>query len=201
MTFVGAAFFFAFFGLVGLFALKRWEHLHGSILFPEIRQRADEQALRFKAMLASGLRNFGRLPHILVYLLRIGVHVAAVAFGHLAHWIGERSHDLADLVSHKHRFERRETRSEFLKQVIEHPISNRFPASVDNSPVADSLIKHDSNHITPHVPSSDEKSAVEHELVTKSALVAPVKKKRARRVTKKTVKNAEAPIAGEDLDR
>ncbi len=123
----GALFIFAFFGLVALFALKRWESRRERIIFPEVRRYADEGALGIKMFMLAALWYLRKLPYILFHVVRIGIHICAVTFGHLAHWIGEKSHALADLVSHKHRFERRETQSEFLKKVIEHPITNRSP--------------------------------------------------------------------------
>lgn len=197
--FAGAAFFFAFFGLVGLFALKRWEGLHDRILFPEIRRKVDEGALRIKSFMLAVLQNFGTLPYILLYSLRISVHVSAIGFGHLAHWIGERSHSLADLVSHKHRFERREPRSEFLKKVIEHPITNRVPerSNVPGVPV-------EGIHLTlPITIAPSVSPIIEQSFPSQSPLVpvTPVKKKRTRKITKKTVKDPQ--VFGEEggLDR
>ncbi len=123
-------FIVAFFGLIALFALKRWESGRGQIIFPGIRSKADDGARNIKSILLALLWYGKKLPRILVALTRLGVHVTAVTFGHLAHYVGEKSHALADFVSYKHRFERRETRSEFLRQVIEHPITNRTAPSV-----------------------------------------------------------------------
>ena len=133
MTFVGVIFFLSGIGIIALFALKRWENTHARVLFPHVRRVADEQALRMKQFLTAGVRDLEKLPPFLLYLLRIGVHIGAVAFGHLAHWIGERSHALADVVSHKHRFERRPPRSEFLMQVNEHSIKNRSNGFVQHT--------------------------------------------------------------------
>ena len=133
----GALFIFAFLGLVALFTLKRWESAHERVVAQGIRQKADAGALSLKVFMLAVFWYLRKLPQILLALARLGVHIAAVMFGHLAHWIGEKSHALADFVSYKHRFERRETRSEFLKQVIEHPITNRepFPPIVSPAPV------------------------------------------------------------------
>ena len=125
MVLAGSVFFLAGVGIIALFGLKRWERTHARTLFPRMRESADRLALRMKALLMQGTQDLEKLPPYILYLLRIGVHVGAMAFGQLAHWIGERSHDLADLVSHKHRFERRPPRSEFLKQVDEYSIKNR----------------------------------------------------------------------------
>ena len=126
MVYAGVVFFLALVGITGLFVLKQWEGKHARILFPEVRRRADIQALRIKALAHASSRGVEKelWPYLLLLARRI-VRGAAIAFGHLAHWIGERSHALADLVSHKHRFERGAPRSEFLKKIDDYPIRNR----------------------------------------------------------------------------
>lgn len=130
MVAAGIAFFGALLGIGSLLILKRWEITHSHIFFPDIRATLDTQALRLKVILFTASHNVGSLPPFFLILLQRIVQRGAIAFGHLAHWMGRRSHDLADLVSHKYKFERRETRSEFLKKVIEHPMRNtpRFGA-------------------------------------------------------------------------
>ena len=98
-----------------------------------MRRKADAQALRMKELLIAGTRDLEKLPPHLLHILRGSVRMGAIAFGHLAHWIGERSHELADLVSHKHRFERRPPRSEFLKQVNEHSMRSRLNGSAQHA--------------------------------------------------------------------
>lgn len=124
MVAAGIAFFGALLGIGSLLILKRWETTHNHIFFSDIRATLDRQALWLKRVLFTASRNVGSLPPFFIILLQQVVQKGAIAFGHLAHWLGRRSHDLADLVSHKYKFERRETRSEFLKKVIEHPMRN-----------------------------------------------------------------------------
>ena len=164
-------FFLAFAGIVGLFALKRWESAHAKVFLPGIRYSADEQARRLKVLLLAGTRDLEKLPPFLLRLASLIVRVLAIAFGHLAHWIGERSHALADLVSYKHRFERKETRSEFLKQVIEHPITNRNGNHVEPALVAQPTF-------TP--PPAPEKPEERVETVVDGNIIAVERPKRSR---------------------
>jgi len=145
MIFAGTAFFLACAGIIGLFTLKRWEEEHQRMVLSEFRRGADEKAVKLKAMILASSHDLEKLPPLLLAIASAIVRVLAIGFGHLAHWIGERSHALADLVSYKHRFERKETRSEFLKQVTDYPITNRngalpreeVPAPVSVSPVVE----------------------------------------------------------------
>lgn len=105
--------------IAALFTLKYWELRTGRTLLPSLRVKADEQALRLKELLIAALLDLAKLPPNALRLSRYLVHEAALGLAALAR-IGERqAHRLADTVSYKHRFERRETRSEFLKKVAE----------------------------------------------------------------------------------
>jgi len=122
MTMAMTAFFIALAGLVGLFALKHHESVRGRMVLPGTRRKADEYALEAKAFILVLLREIGELPPLLLVLAQLGIRQSAITFARFAHWLAQRAHALADVASHKHRFERRETNSEFLKQVIEHPM-------------------------------------------------------------------------------
>jgi len=117
-------FIIALLAIAALFALKAWEEKRGRVLVPELRASLDERAVHLKDLLEAGQRDIEKLPSALLHLSRVALHLAAVGFGHLAHWLGERSHRLADMVSYKHHFERRELRSEFLKKVSERKSGN-----------------------------------------------------------------------------
>lgn len=136
MLIAGIAFCAALCGITALLFLKRWELTHDRVLFQDARRLADVRALQLKHFLFHAAFVIESLPNVLLVILRRLIRRGAIAFGHLAHWLGERSHDLADLVSHKHRFERKEIRSEFLKQVAEHPIRN-IPRPMNSSESAD----------------------------------------------------------------
>lgn len=131
---VAFVFFFilALLAIGALFGIKVWEEKRGRRLAPQLRETLDERALHLKDLLEAGHRDIEKLPPTLVHLSRVTLHLAAVGFGHLAHWVGERSHKLADMVSYKHRFEKRELRSEFLKKVIQHKNGNGLDVEADS---------------------------------------------------------------------
>ena len=132
MIVAAMVFFVALFGISTLFALKRWEKAHGRILAVQMRTSLDERALHLKELLEAGLKDLEKLVPALVHLSRVSLHLSAVGFGHLAHWLGERSHQLADMVSYKHRFERRALGSEFLKKMIRHKNGNNLDSEDEN---------------------------------------------------------------------
>ena len=117
-------FFISLVGILVLFYVKHLEVARARAISPNLREKADEYALDLKAVLS---RSRFEVAKILPLMVRILLHFAregALGLAALAR-LGERkAYDLADLVSHKHRFERRETKSEFLKQVAEHPLRN-----------------------------------------------------------------------------
>jgi hypothetical protein len=106
--------------ILGLFGIKYRELRTERVFAPAMRIKADEQALRFKGALARGRRELAKLPPTLLHLSRIAVHEAALGIAYGARAAEQGAHRLADMVSHKHRFEKREPRSEFLKQMNEH---------------------------------------------------------------------------------
>lgn len=125
MLFAAAAVFFFSVALVaGLFWLKYWEVRYERVLWGEWRDRADSRAVALKERLQHAARGLSHLAPFAAYLFRFLVHEAAMAFAAIARFAESQAHRLADLVSHKHRFERRETQSDFLKQVSEHKNGN-----------------------------------------------------------------------------
>jgi hypothetical protein len=112
-------FVLSFASIVALLVLKDWELSHERLLVPQVRKRIDQEALHLKDLMAAAQLDVGKLPPLIVHAVQVTLHAAAVDFGHFAHWLGEQAHELADRVSHRHHFERRETRSEFLKKVSE----------------------------------------------------------------------------------
>jgi hypothetical protein len=124
IVFAMTVFFIALAGLVALFTLKQWEFSRDRMLFLPMRIRADEEALHLKELLVAARADIQHLPPLLLDATRSVVQGIAVDAGHIAHWLGEQSHRLADSVSHKRNFERRETKSEFLKKVSEHKNGN-----------------------------------------------------------------------------
>ncbi|OGG53659.1 hypothetical protein A2851_02105 [Candidatus Kaiserbacteria bacterium RIFCSPHIGHO2_01_FULL_53_29] len=120
MVFVTAIFFISLVGIGLLFGLKYWEMRRERILAPSMRSELDRRAVQLKELMAAARVDLAKLPPIAVRLSRLAIHEAALGFAALARFAEGQAHRLADLVSHKHRFERRETRSEFLKKVAEH---------------------------------------------------------------------------------
>jgi len=124
ILFTAVVFFLALVLIVALFVLKQWELSHERVLFPHLRERADAEALHMKELLLAARKDLENLPPLFLFAAQSVVHGIAVDAGHLAIWLGKQSHRLADTVSHKRNFERRETKSEFLKKVSEHKNGN-----------------------------------------------------------------------------
>ena len=120
MIFAAVVFFVSLLGIVGLFGLKHWEEKKQRVVAQDMRTRADGRALEFKTWLENSRGEFKKLPPALLRFSRIAIHEAALGAAASARLIERQAHRLADMVSHKHHFERREPRSEFLKRMTEH---------------------------------------------------------------------------------
>lgn len=112
------------FGIVLLFGMKRMEIARGALIGGAWRESADLFALRVKWVIMVIEWYLARTPIFVSVLVRYGVRMAALGFANLARTSEAQAHRLADMVSHKRNFERRETRSEFLKQMSEHKSTN-----------------------------------------------------------------------------
>ena len=124
---VGAAIVFivSLMGIAALFALKYRELRIGRVFFPELRRRSDVRAEQVRELAVAARMDLAKLIPEVIRMSRALIHEGALAFAALARFLERQAYRLADLVSHKRGFERRETRSEFLKKVAEHPIRNR----------------------------------------------------------------------------
>ena len=131
MILAAIIFFISLIGIVALFGVKYWEEQHQRMLAPEVRQKADEHALQVKELLSKSRLELSKLPPTAMRLVRMAIHTAALETAHLARVLEAQAHRLADFVSHKHHFERGETKSEFLKQVSEHTFKNRNGSKLD----------------------------------------------------------------------
>lgn len=120
MLFAAIIFVFSLLAIAGLFTFRYWELQRGFIVAPALREKLDVRAVQLKELVLAARADLAKLPPLTVRIGRIMVHEAALALAALARIAERQAHRLADLVSHKHRFERRETRSEFLKKVSEH---------------------------------------------------------------------------------
>lgn len=118
---------FSLTAIVILFAMKAREAAHPSVSRAHWREKADEYALGIKWVLLVVEWYVSRLPLFTTRIMRRLVHSAALSFAHLARISAEQAHRFADFVSHKRSFERRETKSDFLKQVTEHKNGNGTP--------------------------------------------------------------------------
>lgn len=134
MTLAIASFAVSFVGIAGLFALKYREENAGRVYLPSLRDSADEKAVAFKGWLARRGKDLELLPPFAAMLARRGVHELALSFAAIARMGETQAHRLADLVSHKHRFERRAPRSEFLMRVAQRG-SNDASLQVASEPV------------------------------------------------------------------
>jgi hypothetical protein len=120
MVVATSAFLVSLIGIATLFSVKYQESKTGRIYFPALRDASDEKAVALKVRILGWRIVIEQLPPILMILMRNLVRVAALRFASLLKQGESQAHRLADMVSYKHRFERRETRSEFLKKVSDH---------------------------------------------------------------------------------
>lgn len=113
--------------LVVLFALKAIEARREVRFAEPLRESADRGALRIKSALEKAAWYVEQTPWFAGALGRWSVHVGALGFARFARSSAEYAHNLADLVSYKRTFEKRDTRSEYLKQVSEAPRAQTVP--------------------------------------------------------------------------
>jgi hypothetical protein len=107
----------AIIGIVSLFYIKHWEEREARVFAPGVRLYCDEKALELKGFLGLCQKQVRKLGPTTLRILRALLHDLALSLAALSRASERQAHRLADMVSHKHRFERRETKSEFLKQV------------------------------------------------------------------------------------
>lgn len=111
-------------GLIFLFCVKNWEEKHARIFWPSARLAADGMALDLKAFLIWAMEECKKLGPTTLRVSRLMLHDLALSLAALSRASERAAHQLADMVSHKHHFERKETKNDFLKQVGEFPIRN-----------------------------------------------------------------------------
>lgn len=117
-------FFVSLAGVAALFGLKIWEARRGVVLAEAWRLRADLRARTLKRMMLDSRTWAEDLPPLMAHTARYAVHEGAIGFAALARALERGAYKIADLVSHKHRFEPRAPKSEFLQQVIDHKNGN-----------------------------------------------------------------------------
>jgi hypothetical protein len=128
MLTAGAFFFLSLLGIGALFHVKYLETRGIQVVHPAFHARFDAWALRLKDYLHGVRARSGSWPFVALGLIRTVVHVCALGLARLARMTERGAHRVADFVSHKRGFDRRETRSEFLKQVTEHKNNTDFDA-------------------------------------------------------------------------
>ena len=124
MVFAGTIFFLSFAGIVLLFVLKLREERTGRRFAPAWRDALDTEAVHIKGLLMAAELDLKKVPPLVVYWGHVVVHVAALEFARAARTASRQAHRLADFVSHKRNFQRRVTRSEFLKKMSERKNGN-----------------------------------------------------------------------------
>lgn len=124
MTLAIFVFFFSLVGIAALFGQKWREIRRGKALAPDLRSRADREAEKLKELAEAAWMDLGKVPPEALRLARVLVREMALGVAALARFLERQAHRLADFVSHKRGFERRETRSEFLRKVAEHKNGN-----------------------------------------------------------------------------
>lgn len=120
LPFAVGMFGFSFFGLALLFTVKHIELRRGARFAPEFRIRLDRFAKMMKAIIRLLAARAQELPHDFALFLHMVVHLGAVVFARGARAAEQGAHKVADRVSHKYRFEKSESRSEFLRSVSAH---------------------------------------------------------------------------------
>ena len=117
ILFAGIVFFLSLTLIFMLFALKLREMETGKVIAANFKRSADLEALRVKELVFAANIDLKKLPHLAVFWGQEAIHFAALEFARLARGASLRAHQLADFVSHKRNFQRRTTRSEFLKKM------------------------------------------------------------------------------------
>jgi len=123
---------FSLFGIAAMFAIKYREVRAGRVLVPNLREAGDEHALAFKGFLASVRAEVATWPGRTILALRSFIRSLALVIAASARQIERQAHRWADLVSHKHHFERRETSNDFLKRVGDFKSDTSAPPDIDS---------------------------------------------------------------------
>lgn len=124
VVFAIAIFSLSLLGISGLFALKAWELRSARTIAPRLREKADLGAAEVKRFIALSQIEARKLPPEVLNLARTILHDAALGAAALARYLERQSHKVAEKVSHKAGFERREPRNDFLKNVSDYKSDN-----------------------------------------------------------------------------
>lgn len=136
LLFAGIVFFVSLVLIIALFALNMREEKTGRYFAPEWRAAADKEALYVRDLLMAADLDLKKVPPLVSYYSHEALRVAALSFARAARRASRDAHRLADFVSHKHNFERKETRSEFLRKMSELKNGNRED-EIDTTPASE----------------------------------------------------------------
>ena len=108
-------------GIMALFVFKHREVTTGRVVAPRTREHLDKNAHRLKDLLVAAESDLSRIPPEFVNFVRTLIQALALLGARGARFFESQLHRVADLVSHKHRYERPAApRSEFLNKIVEH---------------------------------------------------------------------------------
>lgn len=120
---------FSIVGVLLLFAVKKYELSRGVLIGGSFRDDADLFAMRVKWIFLVIEWYLSRLPDFMFLLTRYGIRIGALYTARLARRAEAQAHHVADFVSHKRNFERRETKSQYLKQVSDKSDNGHGPVA------------------------------------------------------------------------
>ena len=106
--------------IIALFVLRFFEDRRGERLAARPRQLADNAALNLKDALVHGRTQVEKLPPKVAHRSMKAAHKGALGAAGVARSLEAQAHRFADFVSSKGNFQRRETKSEFLKGVSDY---------------------------------------------------------------------------------
>ncbi len=110
-------FFGALLGLTALFTVRLIEERRGARFASSFRERLDQYTLAFKRQCLRVELFLEQMPRLASFALRALTVITMRRFARMTEGLSRAAHSAADMVSYKHRHERTETRSHFLKQV------------------------------------------------------------------------------------
>jgi hypothetical protein len=119
MTVAAAVFLLSLVGIIALFVVKHRERSREALYAPRLRARLDDSARFLKARLVALEAEAEKIPPRAVAAGHFLLHDAAILVGHAGRALERKAFGLADMISHRHRFEKKEPRSDFLKRVNE----------------------------------------------------------------------------------
>ncbi len=117
MMFAAIVFFVSLALIVILFVVRHFEERRGRKFAQNARQLADNAALNLKDALDETRVHMEKLPPEVAHQGMKVAHKGALGAAGIARTLEEQAHRFADFVASKRNFERRETKSEFLKGV------------------------------------------------------------------------------------